>query len=119
MRVMIAEDHPRLAEAIATVLRRDGIAVDVAFDGSEALHLAALAGYDVIVLDRDLPRVHGDDVCRRLVADAYPGAVLMLTASGTLRTSPAGTPAAVMRCSQLVAVSMASAASISCFNSAR
>jgi DNA-binding response OmpR family regulator len=84
MRVMIAEDHPRLAEAIATVLRRDGIAVDVAFDGSEALHRAALAGYDVIVLDRDLPRIHGDDVCRRLVADAYPGAVLMLTASGTL-----------------------------------
>ena len=84
MRVMIAEDHPRLAEAIATVLRRDGIAVDVAFDGSEALHRAALAGYDVIVLDRDLPRVHGDDVCRSLVADGNSATVLMLTASGTL-----------------------------------
>ncbi len=84
MRVLIAEDHPRLAEAIATVLRRDGIAVDVAFDGSEALHRTALARYDVIVLDRDLPRVHGDDVCRKLAAEGHPGAVLMLTASGTL-----------------------------------
>jgi DNA-binding response OmpR family regulator len=84
MRVLIAEDHPRLAEAIATVLRRHGIAVDVAFDGSEALHRTALATYDVIVLDRDLPRVHGDDVCRALVADGSSSAVLMLTASGTL-----------------------------------
>src|ERR1700677_3240106 len=84
MRVMIAEDHPRLAEAIATVLRRDGIAVDVAFDGSEALHRTALTAYDVIVLDRDLPRVHGDDVCRSLVADGNSATVLMLTASGTL-----------------------------------
>jgi DNA-binding response OmpR family regulator len=84
MRVLIAEDHPRLAAAIAAVLRRDAIAVDIAFDGAEALHRVALADYDVIVLDRDLPRVHGDDVCRRLAADGNPVAVLMLTASGTL-----------------------------------
>jgi DNA-binding response OmpR family regulator len=84
MRVLIAEDHPRLAETVATVLRRDGIAVDIAFDGSEALHRTALATYDVIVLDRDLPRVHGDDVCRRLVADGSPSPILMLTAAGTL-----------------------------------
>ena len=84
MRVLIAEDHPRLAETVATVLRRDGIAVDIAFDGSEALHRTALATYDVIVLDRDLPRIHGDDVCRRLVADGSPSPVLMLTAAGTL-----------------------------------
>jgi DNA-binding response OmpR family regulator len=84
MRVLIAEDHPRLAGAIAAVLRRDGIAVDVAFDGSEALHRTALTAYDVIVLDRDLPRVHGDDVCRSLVADGNSATVLMLTASGTL-----------------------------------
>jgi DNA-binding response OmpR family regulator len=84
MRVLIAEDQPRLAEAVATVLRRDGIAVDIAFDGSEALHRTALATYDVIVLDRDLPRIHGDDVCRQLVADGIPSPVLMLTAAGTL-----------------------------------
>ena len=84
MRVLIAEDHPRLAETVATVLRRDGIAVDIAFDGSEALHRTALATYDVLVLDRDLPRVHGDDVCRQLVADGVASPVLMLTAAGTL-----------------------------------
>ncbi len=84
MRVLVAEDHPRLAETVATVLRRDGIAVDVAFDGAEALERTSLATYDVIVLDRDLPRVHGDEVCRSLVAGGYPGAVLMLTAAGTL-----------------------------------
>jgi DNA-binding response OmpR family regulator len=90
MRVLIAEDHPRLAQTIATVLRRDGVAVDVAFDGAEALQRCTLTDYDVIVLDRDLPRVHGDDVCRRLVADGYPSAVLMLTASGTLADRIAG-----------------------------
>lgn len=84
MRVLIAEDHPRLADTIATVLRREGIAVDVAYDGAEALAHTALATYDVVVLDRDLPRVHGDEVCRSLIADGYPSAVLMLTASGTI-----------------------------------
>ncbi len=84
MRVLIAEDHPRLTQAIATVLRRDGIAVDVAFDGAEALHRTALCTYDVIVLDRDLPCVHGDEVCRELAAGGHPAAILMLTASGTV-----------------------------------
>lgn len=84
MRVLVVEDHPRLAETIATVLRRDGIAVDIAFDGHEALHRARLATYDVVVLDRDLPRVHGDEVCRRLAAEGYPAAILMLTAAGTV-----------------------------------
>ncbi len=85
MRVLVVEDHPRLAQTVASVLRRDGVAVDVAFDGREALARTSLTTYDVVVLDRDLPRVHGDAVCRSLVGDGYPGAVLMLTAAGTLQ----------------------------------
>lgn len=84
MRVLVVEDHARLAETIAAALRREGIAVDVAFDGSEALDRASLTAYDVVVLDRDLPGVHGDDVCRSLVDDGSPSAVLMLTAAGEL-----------------------------------
>jgi DNA-binding response OmpR family regulator len=84
MRVLVVEDHPRLAETVATVLRRAGMAVDVAFDGREALDRVSLTSYDVVVLDRDLPGVHGDDVCRSLVADGCSSPVLMLTAAGTL-----------------------------------
>jgi DNA-binding response OmpR family regulator len=84
MRVLVVEDHPRLAETVATVLRREGMAVDIAFDGREALGRVALAEYDVVVLDRDLPGVHGDEVCRAMVADNRPGRVLMLTAAGSL-----------------------------------
>jgi DNA-binding response OmpR family regulator len=84
MRVLVVEDHPRLAETVATVLRREGMAVDVAFDGREALDRVALTTYDVVVLDRDIPGVHGDDVCRSLVAGGCPSGVLMLTASGTI-----------------------------------
>jgi DNA-binding response OmpR family regulator len=84
MRVLVVDDHPRLAQTVATVLRREGMAVDVAFDGREALARTSLTTYDVVVLDRDLPVVHGDEVCRSLVADGYAGAVLMLTAAGTL-----------------------------------
>jgi DNA-binding response OmpR family regulator len=84
MRVLVVEDHPRLAETVATVLRREGMAVDLAFDGREALGRVALADYDVVVLDRDLPGVHGDEVCRAMVADARPSRVLMLTAAGSL-----------------------------------
>jgi DNA-binding response OmpR family regulator len=60
------------------------MAVDVAFDGREALDRIALTAYDVIVLDRDLPGVHGDEVCRSLVADGTPSGVLMLTAAGAV-----------------------------------
>jgi DNA-binding response OmpR family regulator len=83
MRVLVVEDHPRLAETVAAVLRREGMAVDVAFDGREALDRTAFIRYDVVVLDRDLPNVHGDEVCRALV-DAGQSAVLMLTAAGTI-----------------------------------
>jgi DNA-binding response OmpR family regulator len=84
MRVLVVEDHPRLAETVATVLRREGMAVDIAFDGREALARVALATYDVVVLDRDLPGVHGDEVCRSMVAEGGSTGVLMLTAAGSL-----------------------------------
>ncbi|HKO26688.1 MAG TPA: response regulator transcription factor [Solirubrobacteraceae bacterium] len=84
MRVLIVEDHARLAATVASVLRREGMAVDVAFDGREALDRATLIDYDVVVLDRDLPGVHGDEVCRSLVADGR-SAVLMLTAAGSIQ----------------------------------
>jgi DNA-binding response OmpR family regulator len=84
MRVLVVEDHPRLAETVATVLRREGMAVDIAFDGREALGRVALADYDVVVLDRDLPGVRGDEVCRAMIADGRPSRVLMLTAAGSL-----------------------------------
>ena len=84
MRVLVVEDHPRLAETVAAVLRREGMAVDVAFDGREALDRMFVTTYDVVVLDRDLPGVHGDEVCRALAASDCPSRVLMLTASGAL-----------------------------------
>ncbi|MFA1540277.1 response regulator transcription factor [Actinomadura monticuli] len=85
MRVLVAEDHAELAASVARVLHREGMAVDVALDGRAALDRTALTDYDVVVLDRDLPGVHGDDVCRALVADPDRRArVLMLTASGTI-----------------------------------
>jgi DNA-binding response OmpR family regulator len=84
MRVLVVEDHAELAESVARVLRREGIAVDVSLDGQDALSRTWVIDYDVVVLDRDLPDVHGDDVCRQLVARATATRVLMLTASGTI-----------------------------------
>ena len=84
MRVLVVEDHEGLADAVASGLRREGMAVDVAFDGGTALERTAVTDYDVIVLDRDLPDVHGDEVCRALVTRRAPGRILMLTASGTI-----------------------------------
>jgi DNA-binding response OmpR family regulator len=84
MRVLVAEDHVKLAETVAAGLRREGMAVDVALDGQQALDHARFTGYDVIVLDRDLPGVHGDEVCRHLVAERCESRILMLTASGTV-----------------------------------
>jgi DNA-binding response OmpR family regulator len=85
MRVLLVEDHERLAEAVATGLRREGMAVDVVFDGDGALEHAAVTRYDVIVLDRDLPGVHGDEVCRTLAADRCQSRVLMLTAASAVK----------------------------------
>ena len=81
MRVLIAEDEPRIAGAVARGLRREGMAVDVAGDGASALYKARVVPYDVVVLDRDLPEVHGDDVCRALAAELPGTKVLMLTAA--------------------------------------
>jgi DNA-binding response OmpR family regulator len=85
MRVLLVDDHEVLAETLATGLRREGIAVDVAHDGRNALAHATITSYDVIVLDRDLPELHGDEVCRALVAESSESRVLMLTASGTVK----------------------------------
>ena len=85
MRVLVAEDHEVLGTAIATGLRREGMAVDVAVDGSGALERLTVSRYDVVVLDRDLPGIHGDEVCRRIVADRLDSRVLMLTAASTVR----------------------------------
>jgi DNA-binding response OmpR family regulator len=85
MRVLVAEDHGRLATAIAEGLRREGMAVDIAFDGADALRHVAVHRYDVVVLDRDLPQVHGDDVCRRMREERSNTRVLMLTAASTIR----------------------------------
>jgi DNA-binding response OmpR family regulator len=84
MRVLVVEDHRRLAAALADGLRREGIAVDLAFDGREALAQAAVNRYDVVVLDRDLPEVHGDQVCSTLRSERSEAKVLMLTASSTI-----------------------------------
>src|SRR4051812_17499503 len=69
MRVLIAEDERQLADALARGLQREGMAVDIANDGERALMNARVNAYDVVVLDRDLPEMHGDDVCRALSTD--------------------------------------------------
>jgi DNA-binding response OmpR family regulator len=85
MRVLVTEDDEILAAAVAAGLRREGMAVDVALDGEHALERLAVNQYDVVVLDRDLPGLPGDDVCRALAADRSPSRVLMLTAARSVR----------------------------------
>ena len=84
VRVLIAEDELRLADAIARGLRRQGFAVDLAPDGEQALVKSRVVRYDVLVLDRDLPGVHGDDVCRTVRDERPDTGILMLTAAGAL-----------------------------------
>lgn len=84
MRILVVEDDRPLADAIARGLRRDAFAVDVVHDGAAALDKSRLVAYDAIVLDRDLPEVHGDEVCRRLSGDQSLSRILMLTASGAV-----------------------------------
>jgi DNA-binding response OmpR family regulator len=90
MRVLVVEDHEELARTIAAGLRREGMAIDIALDGAAALQRAAVNEYDVIVLDRDLPEVHGDSVCERLVELEYRARVLMLTASAGIEDRVTG-----------------------------
>jgi DNA-binding response OmpR family regulator len=85
MRVLVIEDFEVMATAIGAGLRREGMAVDVVLDGDDALEHLAVTRYDVVVLDRDLPGTHGDEVCRRLVAGPSGSRVLMLTAASTVK----------------------------------
>jgi DNA-binding response OmpR family regulator len=82
--VLVAEDDEVLAQAVAVGLRRQGMAVDVALDGDDARVQLAVNPYDVVVLDRDLPGVHGDEICRALVAEGSTTRVLMLTAASSV-----------------------------------
>lgn len=84
MRVLIVEDELFLAEATADGLRQQAMAVDMCLDGAAALEMIAVNRYDVVVLDRDLPLVHGDDVCRAIVAGGGEARVIMLTAASTI-----------------------------------
>jgi DNA-binding response OmpR family regulator len=90
MRVLVAEDERVLADLVADGLRSEGMAVDVAYCGLSAHERLAVHDYDVVVLDRDLPGVHGDDICRELIASGTRTKVLMLTASSTLEDRVAG-----------------------------
>lgn len=84
MRVLIVEDDPYMADAVRTGLRRETMAADIASTGEEALDLITGDEYDLVILDRDLPGIHGDDVCRAIAADHPRVRVLMLTAARTL-----------------------------------
>jgi DNA-binding response OmpR family regulator len=80
----VVEDFEVLARSIGTGLRQEGMAVDVVLNGADALDRLAVTRYDVVVLDRDLPGVHGDDICRQLANDRSEPRVLMLTAADTI-----------------------------------
>jgi DNA-binding response OmpR family regulator len=84
VRVLVVEDESNLADAIARGLRREGMAVDVAYDGAVGHEMAFVTRYDVVVLDRDLPGMHGDEICAALVSSGALTRVLMLTASGSV-----------------------------------
>ena len=83
MRVLVVEDAPRLANWIAEGLRDQGIAVDIAYDGDEAASKLHINPYDVVVLDRDLPGIHGDTLCQMITESDEPVMILMLTAAGS------------------------------------
>jgi DNA-binding response OmpR family regulator len=85
VRVLVVEDFEVLADSIRTGLRREGMAVDVVLNGTDALSHLAITRYDIVILDRDLPGVHGDDICRQVVADRLDTRVLMLTAADTVK----------------------------------
>lgn len=85
MRILVAEDERLLADAVATGLRHYGFAVDVCYDGDAAAERVAVHAYDVVILDRDLPKLHGDEVCRLIIAGNAETRVLMLTAAASIR----------------------------------
>ncbi len=85
VRVLVVEDNSVVADAVAEGLRDQGAAVDVAYDGAAALDKATVNTYDVIVLDRDLPRLHGDALCQLIVESPSTSRILMLTAAGLVK----------------------------------
>jgi two-component system response regulator VanR len=90
MRVLVVEDERRLADAIARGLRREGMAVDIAPDGADAIEKTNLVRYDVVVLDRDLPEVHGDEVCSVVREQKPETGIIMLTAASEVEELVAG-----------------------------
>ena len=90
MRILVVEDEPLLADAVAQWLRGDAHAVDVVYDGGAALERVGVNEYDVVVLDRDLPVVHGDEVCRSVAGGGCDARVLMLTAAADVDDRVAG-----------------------------
>jgi DNA-binding response OmpR family regulator len=90
MRVLVVEDEAALADAVARGLRRHGMSVDVAYDGEDGYGKATSLGYDVLVLDRDLPGRSGDEICRSLTAGGPPPLVMMMTASASAADKAAG-----------------------------
>jgi DNA-binding response OmpR family regulator len=90
VRILVAEDEPLIADAVAEWLRREALAVDVAYDGDTALERLGVNEYDVLVLDRDLPGVYGDEVCRAVVESGARTRILMLTAATAVRDRVSG-----------------------------
>ncbi|HWV23779.1 MAG TPA: response regulator transcription factor [Thermomicrobiales bacterium] len=90
MRVLVVDDEEDLAQVVARGIRRAGMAVDVATTGEDALEKAFVNIYDLVVLDRQLPDIHGDEICRELVSSERPPRILMLTASGTIEARVEG-----------------------------
>ena len=88
--MLVVEDERLLADSVAEGLRRFSMAVDVCYDGEQALERVGVNGYDVVVLDRDLPKVHGDDVCAAVVRSGGEARVLMLTAAADITDRVAG-----------------------------
>jgi len=90
MRVLVAEDEQMLARLVAEGLRKHAMAVDVVYDGAAASERLAVNDYDVLVLDRDLPEVHGDVLCRELAEAGARTRILMLTAAASVQDRVAG-----------------------------
>jgi DNA-binding response OmpR family regulator len=90
MRILVAEDERFLADLVAEGLREQAMAVDIAYDGAAAQERLAVNDYDVLVLDRDLPLMHGDEICRELAQRGEPVRILMLTASGAVHQRVSG-----------------------------
>ncbi|HEV7933812.1 MAG TPA: response regulator transcription factor [Actinomadura sp.] len=90
MRILVVEDERVLADYVARALRKEAMAVDVVYDGADAWERLSIDEYDVVVLDRDLPGIHGDEICRELAGKDIRTRILMLTAAGAIRERVAG-----------------------------